>query len=167
MYSTEGIILKRTDIGEADSLFSIYTKEFGKVRARAQGVKKEDAKLKGHLEPLNMSAITFVLGKNGERLTHASLLHYWPSIRENYEKLAFASYIAAMTDAHCFPGQQDERIWNLLISSLIALDSGVYEEGGYRDALRSFGREFLSAMGYEGSEEIGVFEERVARPFPS
>ena len=52
MYTTEGIILKKIDVGEANALFTIYTKDYGKIRAVAQGVKKEGAKLQGHLEPL-------------------------------------------------------------------------------------------------------------------
>ena len=34
VYKTEGIILKRIDVGEADSLFTIYMKDFGKIRAK-------------------------------------------------------------------------------------------------------------------------------------
>ena len=98
MHATGGIIFKRIDIGEADSLFTIYTKDFGKIRARARGVKKENAKLKGHLEPLSLSAVSFVSGKNGPRLTGASLIQYFPKIRGDLEKLRAASYIVEVTD---------------------------------------------------------------------
>ena len=59
MHSTEGIILKKEPYGEADLLITILTKDFGKIKVMAQGVRKEAAKLKGHFEPLTHSATNF------------------------------------------------------------------------------------------------------------
>lgn len=126
MHTTDGIILKKTDTGEADLLLTIYTEDFGKIRALAQGAKKEGAKLRGHLEPLSVSKISFVLGRNGERLTHANLVHFWPAIRVTSEKLKAAHRIAKSADDQCFPGQKDECVWHLLMESFLVLEKGVY-----------------------------------------
>jgi len=40
MVKTEAIILKTADLGEADRLLTIYSKEFGKIKVIARGVKK-------------------------------------------------------------------------------------------------------------------------------
>ena len=48
-----GIILKRHPFGEADELLTIYTREFGKIRAKAVSVRKPLSKLSGHLQSLN------------------------------------------------------------------------------------------------------------------
>ncbi len=128
MYSTQGIVLKKHDIGETDAIFVIYTKDFGKIRAVAQGVKKEEAKLKGHLEPLSLASIQFILGKNGERLTHAELLDYWPALREDSEKLRTAWQIVELINSSCLEGEKDENIWNLLISSFSILSKETFTE---------------------------------------
>lgn len=47
---TNGIILRKTDYSEADRIFSILTKEFGKISAIAKGVRKVKSRLGGHLE---------------------------------------------------------------------------------------------------------------------
>ena len=40
MIKTEAIVLKSADAGEVDRLLTIYSKELGKVRILAKGVKK-------------------------------------------------------------------------------------------------------------------------------
>ena len=117
-HTTEGIVLAKIPHGEADALFTIYTRDFGKIRALAQGVQKESAKLRGHLEPLSLSRITFVQGRGGERLTHALLLERWFPPDMEYERVALAWQITDTVDRTCFPYQADPALWNLLRSHL-------------------------------------------------
>ena len=81
MYTTDAIVLKKIDVGEHDALYMLYTEGYGKMRAVAAGIKKPEAKLRGHLEPLSLSRIRFVTGKNRERIIGASLLNFWDGIR--------------------------------------------------------------------------------------
>ena len=48
-YKTEAIILDTTDVFDADRSFMVFTREYGKIRARAKGVRKPTSKLTGHL----------------------------------------------------------------------------------------------------------------------
>lgn len=152
MYVTEGIILKKIDVGETDALFSIYTKDFGKIIARAQGIKKEEAKLKGHLETLHLSAIQFVLGKNGARLIGASLLNPWQAISADFDKTTAAMRMADTFDRHCFPNDCDESLWNILYKSFLTLEE---ENLSFDDVLaffRSFEEKFSIGLGYSGAQ---------------
>ncbi len=156
MHTTQGIILTKTNAGESDCVFNIYTKDFGKIRARAQGVKKEAAKLKGHLEPLNLVSVSFVLGKSGERLTHASLLNSWPEIRGNYEKISAALYISGLVNKHCLAGEKDEPLWGLLKSGLLSLEQEDFSQSDPGQFRRKFEAEFLAGLGYAGEKDIRV-----------
>lgn len=153
MYFTEGIILKKADTGEADALFTIYTKDFGKIKARAQGVKKEEAKLKGHLEVLNHSAVSFVLGKSGERLTNAAMLNCWPRIRGDFDKFRAAHILTNLIDDKCFPGEKDEKLWQLTLDGLSALDMGEFKSKDFSYFLQEFNKKFIVALGYAGISE--------------
>lgn len=143
MHTTEGIVLKKTDAGETGAFFTIYTRDFGKIRALAQGVKKEGAKLKGHLEPLNLCRIGFVLGKNGERLTYAEMLNSWLGIWGNFEKLTGALGAAALVDERCFPGDKDEGLWRMLLRHLRKIEKGEKIES---EAMRKFDAELLEYL---------------------
>ncbi|MBX4181597.1 recombination protein O N-terminal domain-containing protein [Candidatus Parcubacteria bacterium] len=59
-------------MGEADRIYSILTRELGLIRARATGVRKDVSKLRGNLEPISLTEVSLVKGKNDWRLTSAS-----------------------------------------------------------------------------------------------
>lgn len=149
MYTTEGIILRRTDAGEADALFTIYTKDYGKIKALAQGVKKEGAKLRGHLEPFSLSSVSFVLGKNGERLTHTTLTNFWPNLHANLNKLRAAQHIVTLVDEETMPGERDIPLWELLVASFKELEGGVISD--YVVFLKEFQKKLQSCLGYAQS----------------
>ena len=142
-HTTEGIVLNKIPYGEYDALYDIYTKGFGKIRARAQGIKKEGAKLKGHLEPLSLVRVTFVLGKHGERLTHATMILFFESMRQSKEKLFAGLRIAALLCEKSFPGQKDEHLWDLLLESMLVLDEGEFSE----EVFQRFSDRFASFVG--------------------
>lgn len=48
-----GIILKKHPLGEADELLTIFTREHGKIRAKAPGARKIKSRLAGSLQSLN------------------------------------------------------------------------------------------------------------------
>ena len=168
MYSTTGIILKKYPAGEADAVFSIYTKDYGKIRALAQGVKKEEAKLKGHLEIYNLTNIGFVLGKNGERLTQAVVAYAWPNIRKSWRKISCIAYVIELVDKYCLVGQHDESLWKLIVSSLLELEKMNYisELPAYKEFITKFESDFLHVLGYSGEKDFRILGEKpVAKPF--
>lgn len=70
IYTTEGLVLKSFKI-DSSAFYFILTKEFGLVKAKAQGVRKISSKLRFALQEYSVSKISFVLGKNGWRITGA------------------------------------------------------------------------------------------------
>lgn len=60
---TRGIILFRTDFGEADRILTVLTIDQGKVRLMAKGVRKVKSKLAGGIELFSISQISFIPGK--------------------------------------------------------------------------------------------------------
>ena len=80
IYTMRGIILSERPVREADRIYTIMTRNLGLVRAAAIGVRKESSKLRGNLEPLSLSTISFVKGKDYWRLTSAEFIQNIPSI---------------------------------------------------------------------------------------
>jgi DNA repair protein RecO (recombination protein O) len=74
IYTTKGLILSERPLREADRLYSILTRDLGLVRATALGVRKEASKLRGALEPVSLSTVSLVRGKEHWRLTSAEFL---------------------------------------------------------------------------------------------
>lgn len=160
MYFTDAIVLSKTDVGEADTLFSLYTKEYGKVRARAQGVKKEEAKLRGHLEVLNTARIGFVTTKQGERLIYAEAESVLPRVRNEFDSLRTALYFVSCVDHATLPGEPDSELWNHLSDSLHDLE----ENGTKGTTIDQFEVGLLARLGYGGTDDMSLLGLRLLRP---
>ncbi|MBU6389137.1 DNA repair protein RecO [Patescibacteria group bacterium] len=72
-YKTEAVILDTTDVFDADRSFLLFTRELGKVRARAKGVRKPTSKLTGHLLAYLPTALELVEGGSGLLIVQASV----------------------------------------------------------------------------------------------
>ncbi len=105
-YSTKALVLGAEDIGEFDRLIYLYTKELGKVAARAKSVRKITSKLAGHLQPLNFIRVRLV-EKNGFQIVDALAVS---RIKVSQTSLIFLSFIKEMT----FEFQQDKKLWVLI-----------------------------------------------------
>lgn len=161
-YSTQAIVLKKISAGEADAIAVLYTRDFGKVRAYAQGVKKEAAKLKGHIESLSLVSVQFVIGTGGgERLTYAQMLEPWPSVRTDFNRYAAACYMVELVDTHCLSNHPDANIWNLLVKHFVELDR---DHTATHDLLDGFEREFLASLGYGATNDMRMLGQTLARP---
>lgn len=63
--TTTGIILQRTDYGEADRILVMLTPDYGKLHVLAKGVRKVKSKLAGGIELFSVSQLTFIEGRQG------------------------------------------------------------------------------------------------------
>jgi recombinational DNA repair protein (RecF pathway) len=63
IYTTDGIVLKRNNFGESNSLFFILTVDLGLIMASAQAVRMSNSKL---------CSVSCVKGKNGWKITNAT-----------------------------------------------------------------------------------------------
>lgn len=70
IYTTESFIIKREPLGES-AYYIILTKDLGLLRARAQGIRGVQSKLKGTLQEFSLATISFVHGKTGWKITTA------------------------------------------------------------------------------------------------
>ena len=85
IYTTRGVVLSSRSLREADRVYSILTRDLGLIRATALGVRKEESKLRGHIEPLSLSTISLVRGKEYWRLTSADSIKNIP-VSPNFSK---------------------------------------------------------------------------------
>lgn len=85
---TTGIILARTDYGEADRIITVLTPDHGKLRLMAKGVRRVKSKLAGGIELFSTSHITFIEGR-GEigTLISSRLIKYYNTIVKDIDRV--------------------------------------------------------------------------------
>lgn len=61
--TTKGIVLSRTNYGEADRIITLLTPDHGKLSVMARGVRKPKSKLAGGIELFSVSSLTYIKGR--------------------------------------------------------------------------------------------------------
>jgi len=113
-YRTQGFILKKKDLGEADRIFTIFTRDFGKLEILAKAIRKIGSKLRGGIELFYLSDIEFIQGKTHKTLTDTILIESFLNLRKDLKRLKIAFDISEMIDSLIRGEEKDEKIWKLL-----------------------------------------------------
>jgi len=87
-FITTGIVLGRTDYGEADRILTILTPDHGKLRLMARGVRKIKSKLAGGIELFSTTNITYIPGKKDiGTLVSTRLIKYYGRIVQDIDRV--------------------------------------------------------------------------------
>lgn len=146
-YRAEAIVLRTHKLGEADRIITLLTRERGKVRAVAKGVRRTKSKFGARLEPFSRVDLLVFEGKNLDIITQAESLNaYGQDLALDYS-LWTAGQTMLETADRLTPEDSvsAESQYLLLVGALRTLVTGEHAAGLVLDAflLRS-----LSMAGY-------------------
>jgi len=115
--TTEAIVLGKEDAGEYDSRIFLYTKDFGKLSAKATSARKITSKLAAHIEPLLHTTIRLVsrgdaFEGRGFQLTDALTEH--PSSKGDQAEVRSALAIAEAAKSLIPDAVPDQETWSML-----------------------------------------------------
>lgn len=148
-YKTEGVILKRSNLREADRLVTIFTRYHGKVRVRAPGIRKTQSHKSAHLELFNLSGLFLAQGKSLDIVTEAQTLNNFASIRKDLQKVWVAYYFCELVDSLCAERQENREVFELLKKSLEELSSlNNYNDFNFYKPTDDFANQLLQILGY-------------------
>jgi hypothetical protein len=88
----DAVVLRHSDYGEADRLLTLYTREQGKLRAIAKGVRKIQSRKAGHLEPFTRVALMLARGHDLWIVTQAETLNSFQPLREDLGRMSQAAH---------------------------------------------------------------------------
>jgi len=94
-FKTQGLVIDKLDIGERDRLYSLLTKDFGKIKLIAKGIRRPEAKFAGHLDLLNLVSIIFV-DSNNNIITDALLEDGFWDVKKDFLKFNLTLNILAV-----------------------------------------------------------------------
>lgn len=117
-HRTKGMVLKKVDRGEADQLFTLYTKEFGKIEVLARAVRKICSKLRAGIETFSFSEVEFIQGRYYKILTDALPIIKFGNPGGSFKKLRFVYKISNLLDSFIKNQEYDTRVWGLLLETI-------------------------------------------------
>ena len=129
VFKARGIILKRKNTGEADRIVTLFTKEHGKLRVIAKGVRKVTSKRAPHLEVFTHVECVVHSGKTLDAVSEVVSLASYPLIRADLSRISVAYYLCELVDSLLPEQQEQDDVYDLLAHSLAQLehpDTNIY-----------------------------------------
>ncbi len=121
-YRTQAIVLGHIEYGEADRILKLFSYVKGKISAIAKGVRKIRSRKAGHLEPFTRVNLFLAKGRNLDIITQAETVDAYYGLREDLERVAFASYTVEVLDRFTYEEGQNISMFRLLADTLSRLE---------------------------------------------
>lgn len=118
----DGVVLRRFNFSEADRILVLFTRERGKVRVIAKGVRRPSSRLAGHLELFSQGEILLAQGRELDVVSQVQLRAPHAGLRTDIERTAHAFVIAELIDAGTADANQQPELYDTLLASLDAIE---------------------------------------------
>lgn len=122
-YKVEAIVLKSRDIKEVDRVYTIFSREKGKLKIVGKGTRKPTAKLASAMEPITLSEVFLIAGKWLDKLTGVILVQQYPRIKSDEKKLLLCKRLFEILDALANEKEPNQQLYQELIDFLSLLES--------------------------------------------
>lgn len=152
LYTSNAIVLRRTNFGETDRIVTLYTREHGKVSGIAKGSRKPISRLAGSTEILTYGKYQLAGGRTLDIITQVDVKESFQKIHADLHRVAHAMYIAELTDKLVEEQESTPDIFDLLLSTLYLLQRPNDPE----KITHMFELQFMTLMGYEPSLNICI-----------
>jgi DNA repair protein RecO (recombination protein O) len=125
-YRDEAVVLRTHKLGEADRIITLLSRQHGKIRAVAKGVRRTSSKFGARLEPFTHVDLQIATGRTLDVITQAVTLHpYSEPLGQDYERYTTGQVMIETADRLVAEeGQPSSRQYQLLLGGLHALTSG-------------------------------------------
>jgi DNA repair protein RecO (recombination protein O) len=145
---TAGIILKSLKYGESSVIFSLYTKDFGKIRVLAKGIKRT----KSRIAPLGIFSLAEMVFYKKEKselhlLSSAECLKSFSGLSRSINRFSWAAAASELLDQLVKGEEPNQRIFNLSLKTLSRMEK--IEESNLEPLFWSFALKLLSHLGYK------------------
>src|SRR3989304_3228661 len=143
-YKTEAVVIKKTKLGEADSILTFFTPRLGKIQGFARSLRKPRSKLAGHLELLTHSTVSFARGRNIDTITGSQTIDAFLPLRDDLWLTPCGLYVAELVNQFTADHEENFAVFQLMLDTLNRLG----EESNKELVLRYFELHLLESAGY-------------------
>ncbi|MEA3328178.1 MAG: DNA repair protein RecO [Candidatus Omnitrophota bacterium] len=123
---TEAIVLRTRDFRETSLVVNFYTRDFGKITGLIKGVRATRKGYTTYPQLFSHNEIVFYekVHSGLHVVSQCELKDFFPAIRENLRKTAYASYFIELIDETSLERDKNLAVFNLLLGSLCLLSAG-------------------------------------------
>src|SRR5512138_511849 len=119
LYRIEAIVMHRSDVGEADRLLTVLSRERAKLRLNAKGARKVGSRKAGHVELFVRSKMLVARGRGEiDIVSQVETIDAYRGLREDLTRSTYAHYAVELTDAFAEEGSEQPELFDLLAAAL-------------------------------------------------
>jgi DNA repair protein RecO (recombination protein O) len=165
LYRDEGVVLRVQKLGEADRIITLLTRQHGRVRAVAKGVRRTRSRFGASVEPFSHVDLQLYAGRSLDIVVQAQSLHsYGEALVGDYAR--YTAGTAVLETAERLTAEEREpslRLFLLVVGALRALTG---TDGEARDPSLVLDAFLLRAMAVSGYAPALQDCARCAAPGP-
>jgi DNA repair protein RecO (recombination protein O) len=144
-YQTEAIVIKKTKLGEADTILTLFTPRLGKIQGFARSLRKPKSKMAGHLELITHSTVSLARGRgNIDTVTGAQTINAFLPLKNDLWLTSCGLYAVELVHQFTAEHQENQPLFQLTLETLDRLCRDENKEL----VLRSFEMQLLDCAGY-------------------
>lgn len=121
LFQTDGIVLKSMKLNESDKIVTIFSKNYGKIRAIVKGIRKTKSHFGSSMENLTVVKILAFRGKNLNIISQAEIINSFFQYCKELNRFGLAIQCAELVDKMSAEEDPNESIYELLKTILILL----------------------------------------------
>jgi DNA repair protein RecO (recombination protein O) len=121
LYRDVGVVLRTYKLGEADRIVVLLTRDHGKVRAVAKGVRKTKSRFGGRLEPLSHVSLLLYQGRELDIVSQAESLDHFRELHDDLGRLTRGIALLEAVDQVAQERQPSPRLYQMLVGALRTL----------------------------------------------
>lgn len=143
--TTQAIVLRHADYRENDRMLTLLSPGMGRVEALCRGCKRVGSPLLAASEWFALGEYVLYAGKGRMTVTSCNLSESFYPLRTDYDKLKYATYLLAVSEAAVQPGERAVELFTLLARSLGRL---AYQDRDQQAVTAAFLLHFAAINGY-------------------
>ena len=121
-YTTDAVVVRTSNLGEADRIITLVTPFHGLIRGVAQAARKPGSKLGGHLDLLRLVSVSVRETRTLHGFSQVSTIDGFRGLRNDLDRFSRGSYISEMAEKFSVENGSNQPLFRLLVDVLGALE---------------------------------------------
>lgn len=144
-YNLECVVLRNINYSDADKIYTLFSREKGKISASGKGVRKINSRRGGNLDTLNQVSIGISEGTSGYKIiTEAKTIKSFKELKSDLGRSVPAYYMVELIDRFFEDEQENGAVYRLVLEKLAKLENHIDK----RFVVLSFEIELMKLLGY-------------------
>ena len=128
VFKVDAVVLRHQPVGEADRVLTLFTREYGKMRVSARGVRKTTSRLAGRVQPYTHGRLLLARGRTLDIVAQGEVVRAFAGLQRDLLRSAYAAYVAELVDRFLPERDRHPDVFDAVLEALAVLEEAGEDE---------------------------------------